>query len=329
MEHRTRVTAGLGCATAVLASGGVLLLLTTIIAVPPLELFAADEQRGVCRLTIKNGTNKLSRRQLRNAEIIATVGRRMNVPTHGWVVALATAYQESRLRNLHHGDRDSLGLFQQRPSQGWGAPEQITDPRYAARQFYTHLLEVEGWQNMPLTLAAQAVQASAFPYAYADHTELARTLVAKVTGTDVSCPVPQTSGRNPDGSWAPEEMLPMGLTPRTKRVMELIERRFDAHEIGGFCEGGCTTGHVPGSDHYDGHAIDVMLTPYTSPAMERKGNRIARFLVANHERLAIKYVIWNDRIWQPEQGWQPYTHPSGNTSDPTLRHLDHVHVSVY
>ncbi len=91
----------------------------------------------------------------------------MNVPARGWTVALATALQESTLRNLNHGDRDSLGLFQQRPSMGWGTPAQVRDPAYAARKFFEGLLAVEGWAGLPVTVAAQRVQRSAFPAAYA------------------------------------------------------------------------------------------------------------------------------------------------------------------
>lgn len=82
------------------------------------------------------------------------------------VIALATAIQESSLYNLDHGDRDSLGLFQQRPSQGWGTPTQIMNPAYAAQQFYRHLQRVPNWWSIPPWQAAQAVQRSALPAAY-------------------------------------------------------------------------------------------------------------------------------------------------------------------
>jgi hypothetical protein len=105
--------------------------------------------------------------QVGNAAAIIAVGARMGVPARGWVITVATAIQESSLINLadlgNGSDHDSLGLFQQRPSQGWGSPAQITDPVYASTQFYQHLLAVPGWQTMPLAQAAQAVQGSAFP----------------------------------------------------------------------------------------------------------------------------------------------------------------------
>jgi cell wall-associated NlpC family hydrolase len=86
--------------------------------------------------------------QIANAATIVAVGKQMNVPEQGWVVATAAATQESGLNNLNHGDRDSLGLFQERPSQGWGSPAQIMDTTYSATQFCQHLLGVAGWQQM-------------------------------------------------------------------------------------------------------------------------------------------------------------------------------------
>lgn len=113
-----------------------------------------------------------------NAAVIVAIGRELGVPDYGIVIALATAAQESTLRNLDWGDRDSVGLFQQRPSQGWGSIEQLTDPAYASRLFYggpanpnagrtRGLLDISGWQDLALTVAAQRVQISAYPDAYA------------------------------------------------------------------------------------------------------------------------------------------------------------------
>jgi cell wall-associated NlpC family hydrolase len=129
--------------------------------------------------------------QLTNAAIIVAVGKHLGVPEQGMVIAIATAMQESTLRNLNHGDRDSLGLFQQRPSQGWGTPEQLTDPTYAATQFYEHLLQVPGWQQMTLNDAAQTVQRSGAPNAYGEHEPAARAVVTAVRGA-VCVPVEGT-----------------------------------------------------------------------------------------------------------------------------------------
>ena len=115
--------------------------------------------------------------QLANASTIIGVGRGMQVPVRGVVVALATAMQESTLRNLSYGDRDSVGLFQQRPSSGWGSVAELTTPEVAARKFYAALLQVPGWSALPVTEAAQRVQRSAFPLAYAKWEALATAIV--------------------------------------------------------------------------------------------------------------------------------------------------------
>jgi cell wall-associated NlpC family hydrolase len=133
--------------------------------------------------------------QADNARLIVAVGQQRGVPERGLLVALMTAMQESTLKNLDYGDRDSLGLFQQRPSTGWGTPGQVTDPAYAAAAFYggpasptpnPGLLDIGGWEQMALTEAAQAVQRSAFPDAYAKWESSARGWLADILGGEVS-----------------------------------------------------------------------------------------------------------------------------------------------
>jgi hypothetical protein len=124
----------------------------------------------------------LSFDQAQNAAIIAAVAYRDQMPDHAVTVALAVSMEEAGLQNLPYGDRDSLGLFQQRPSQGWGTPAQLLDPQYAASAFYGRLAEVQGWQAMPVTEAAQAVQLSADPGAYAAWEDEARALAVALTG---------------------------------------------------------------------------------------------------------------------------------------------------
>jgi hypothetical protein len=106
----------------------------------------------------------------------------MNLPPRAAVIAVATAQQESELINMRGGDRDSVGLFQQRPSMGWGSYTEVHDPTYAARQFYRALIAIPGWQHLPLTVAAQRVQSSAFGWAYARWEATAAQLVSRVTG---------------------------------------------------------------------------------------------------------------------------------------------------
>ena len=136
--------------------------------------------------------------QLADAATVAAVGIRQGVPEHGIMIALAAAWQESKLRNLPEGDRDSLGLFQQRPSQGWGTADQIADPRYAAHAFYHALLKIKGWQTMRVTDAAQAVQRSGHPEAYEKWQdkaeELTQALIGTTTGT-VTCTISKEPSR--------------------------------------------------------------------------------------------------------------------------------------
>ena len=133
---------------------------------------------GVAPASETASSGSLSDDMRSNAAVIVQVGRELGVSDYGIVIALATAMQESSLRNLDWGDRDSVGLFQQRPSSGWGSVEQLTTPSHAARLFYggpsnpnsgytRGLLDIAGWESLPLTVAAQAVQISAYPDAYA------------------------------------------------------------------------------------------------------------------------------------------------------------------
>ena len=137
-----------------------------------------------CRFTgaTANDVYTLSPDQVDNAATIAAVGLKLGLPDHAVTVALATALQESKLMNLSSGDRDSAGLFQQRPSQGWGTFAQITDPVYASTAFYQKLEQQDGWQTMTVTQAAQSVQHSAAPDAYADWENEARAMSGALTG---------------------------------------------------------------------------------------------------------------------------------------------------
>jgi len=130
----------------------------------------------------RTGAFGLDLEQAGNATTIAGVGKRLDMPDHAVSIALATAMLESNLHNLTHGDRDSLGLFQQRPSQGWGTPAQILTPHRAAAAFYFRLARVPGWQVIPVTDAAQRVQRSALPHGYAHYEPKARALAEALTG---------------------------------------------------------------------------------------------------------------------------------------------------
>ncbi|GAB3979149.1 hypothetical protein V1634_33780 [Plantactinospora veratri] len=130
----------------------------------------------------KQSRISLSGEQSDNVRAIVKATKKAGLDERAAVIAVGTSLQESKLENLGHlGDRndhDSLGLFQQRPSSGWGSPEQITDPEYSTIAFLKGLKQVDGWQNLPLTVAAQKVQVSAYPDAYAQWEDQAADLVA-------------------------------------------------------------------------------------------------------------------------------------------------------
>src|SRR3954465_13514219 len=146
----------------------------------------------------------LSPDQAEDASTIAAVAKRMQVPHPAVTVALATALQESKLHNYPFGDRDSLGLFQQRPSQGWGSPAQLLTPSFAAEAFYRHLAKVDGWQNLPVAQAAQSVQHSFDGSGYQVWVEEARAIARALTGETTG----QFSCRfaNPGGRPAPARL---------------------------------------------------------------------------------------------------------------------------
>jgi hypothetical protein len=190
-----RAGAGVGAVAAVLAVG--------VAATAGVVWVLSSRDDGVtprCAATLDGTSWYFSPVQAENAALVAGVAVRRGLPARAATIALATALQESRLVNVEHGDRDSLGLFQQRPSQGWGTPEQIMDPVYSTGAFYDGLVEVEGYEDMEITVAAQAVQRSGFPDAYAQHETRARAWASGLTGhspATVSCELPPVGDDGP------------------------------------------------------------------------------------------------------------------------------------
>ena len=127
-----------------------------------------------------------------------------------------------------------------------------------------------------------------------------------------------------------QEELPSGLTPRAAELSEAVQETFGDLPMGGYAPGGVSTGHIPGSAHYDGRAVDIFFRP-VSEENRRRGWVLANWLVAHADRLDVATVIFDDRIWTARrsvQGWRDYTHPGGDTASDVLRHRDHVHVDV-
>ena len=137
-----------------------------------------------CTVTAGGEAYTQSAEQANYAALVSAVAAKRGLSTFGSTVGIATAMQESGLRNLDYGDRDSLGLFQQRTSQGWGSEDEILDPYFAARNFYKHLAKVDGWEGMRVTDAAQAVQRSGFPEAYEKHAPEAAAWAAAFRGDE-------------------------------------------------------------------------------------------------------------------------------------------------
>ncbi len=211
--------------------------------------------------------------QARWTSLMAAIAQRRGLPPRATTIAIATAFQESKIHNIDYGDRDSLGLFQQRPSQGWGTREQVLDPVHAIGRFYDGLVKVKGYTSMPITQAAQRVQRSAYPGAYAQHEDYARALASSLRGYSpaaFTCRVNATGGGRPDAI-ADDVVAAFGGIP-----IEVGER----------------TVRIPLS----GRAPDV----------EARGWGLAHFVVANASRLKISSVTFDGHVWTSEaspEGW--------------------------
>ena len=259
---------------------------------------------------------------------------------HAAVVALATARQESGIRNLDYGDRDSLGAFQQRPSQGWGTPEQVRNVGYATTSFLKRLVQAPGWEKMRVTDAAATVQRPAVSYEglYEQWAPLATALTERLWATGnlsgESAPaglftphagcVGTGGGSVPANCSARGGAAEAGLTPDALRVLRCALTVFGPHVVGG-------VGERPNpTDHTTGRAVDFMIAGWDTPAGNAEGWEIALWAQDNAKQLGVTYVIFDAKIWSPDRNaeeWRPYTHPTAS-SNPTLDHLDHVHISV-
>lgn len=189
-----------------------------------LTTFDGGLRSGRCTARGLNTSHTYNADQTLNAATITAVAVDRGMPPRAASIALATAYQESKLENITYGDRDSVGLFQQRPSQGWGSKEQILDPVYAANKFYDTLETIPGYDSMDITVAAQKVQRSGYPDAYADHEIEGRLFASALTGQsdgELECDLTKAGG--PGNA----EKLRSGLTqgyPRKTESGELAMR---------------------------------------------------------------------------------------------------------
>jgi hypothetical protein len=245
--------------------------------------------RAHCTATALGRSTEVSPEQAGNAAIIAAVAVHRNLPGRAATIGIATAMQESKLVNLSGGDRDSLGLFQQRPSQGWGTPQQIRDPVYATNAFYDVLVKVEGYQNLPITKAAQTVQRSAFPSAYAEHEPEARILASALTGyspAGLSCILPGVS------SVAPQAANAGGLTPRAQAVVRAASSE---------------TGRAGGAEPGSPAAVRFLLPGRTATT---DAWALAQWAVARAQALDVVSVETDGKRWErdrPDRTWSAAT----------------------
>jgi hypothetical protein len=199
-------------------------LLVGAVAVVVHVLGRSDGSRSVaesCDVEVGGTRWLLSPVQGDNAALLTAVSVRRGLPARAATIAIATALQESKLVNLSYGDRDSMGLFQQRPSQGWGTAEQIMDPVYSAGRFYDGLVAVAGYQDLPITDAAQKVQRSAFPEAYAQHEARARAWASALTGWSpgaLTCTLHAPSGAGSSDVFTARADRDFGALPVTVAV---------------------------------------------------------------------------------------------------------------
>jgi hypothetical protein len=245
-------------------------LIAVLVAVVGLALQQQDQGGAPAPLTshcaIPGSDLALTTEQTANAASIAAVARSRGLPPRATVIALATAQQESRLRNLDYGDRDSLGLFQQRPSQGWGTPEQVRDPVYAAGKFFDGLVEVPGWETGDLTTVADTVQRSAFPLAYRQWTDMATILAGALVSDS---PGALTCAFEPTADTAP-------VVERAPVVAEAVRR-----------EAGAPTVDADG-------VISVAGAGWPD----------ATWAVAHAERFQLTQVALDGWRWTPADGWE-------------------------
>lgn len=294
---------------------------------------------------------------INNGKAVIAAGLQMQIPEKGIIVALATALQESGMRNLANPnvpeslripneglghDHASVGIFQQQP--WWGSIRELMTPRIAATKFYAALLKVGGWERMAPTVAAQAVQRSAFPDAYADDVPTATLFYRQHVKEVVAAFGPSASAPTEMDTSDADEMceaaqprakksvytlskLPKGKADesRLQRYTILTNRAVSAafpqiKEIGGYRPDALKW-------HPQGLALDIMVSSAylpLSPQGIALGNGIRDFLLRNAKALGIDHVIWRQRMYYPSGNSEAMEDRGGLTAN----HFDHVHVAT-
>ncbi|MCW2784954.1 MAG: hypothetical protein JWP74_1471 [Marmoricola sp.] len=241
-----------------------------------------------CHAKVAGRTVDLDPGQGQIAALIAAIGVERGLPARAVSIALATAYQESKINNLTGGDRDSIGIFQQRPSQGWGTPAQISNPYYSINKFYEALEQIDGYQTMRITEAAQRVQRSGYPEAYQAHAPDARALASALTGFSpggtFTCVVKQPSGKG-----------------TASGISSALAKAFGPLDI-----------------TRTGSRQDLSVAVSADQDGNRRGWAVAQFLVAYAGPLKAVTVSFDGKTWHTgrasEKGWKTSNAPSGEVT---------------
>lgn len=250
------------------------LVVLAMVLVTAVVVDRKPERGEFCTVSVGDTSTQIDLEQGQWSALIAALARRRDLPPRAASIALATAFQESKIHNIDYGDRDSVGLFQQRPSQGWGEAEQIMDPHFAIERFYDALEDIGDYQSMAITDAAQRVQRSAYPGAYAAHEDYARALASALSGYSRAAFSCQFDPGEPGSS---------------RQVAKDINKAF----------GGSATS-------IDENAVRYRLEANGSDRSIR-GWAVAQYSVANAKRLAIRRVMFDGQSWSAADspdGWQ-------------------------
>jgi hypothetical protein len=247
-----------------------------VVALDRLDGDDVGDQR--CTAVLDGTPWHLSPTQSDNAALVVAAAVRRGMPARAATIGIATALQESKLVNIDYGDRDSVGLFQQRPSQGWGTVEQIMDPVYATGQFYDVLAGVDGYEALEITDAAQRVQRSGFPDAYAQHEVRARAWASALTGYSPAVVTCTLADADAAGS--------------ADSLLDRAARDF---------------GELPGVVGKDGSVtLDATALPAGAAEPERLAWAVAQWSVAVADPEAVTAVTVADRTWtRGADGWAP------------------------
>lgn len=246
-----------------------------------LQRYGSPAHDGTCTASGLGTSHRYSTQRAANAALISAIAVDRDLPPRAASIALATAYQESQLINIDYGDRDSLGLFQQRPSQGWGSEEEIMDPIYSTNTFYDALITIEGYESGDINDVAQAVQRSGFPEAYRDHETEGRLYASALTGMSGANLVCRLGAV---GSASSPETVRMELErqfPRLTGAGRLTTQLAAAHD---------SAPQLPA----DAGATALVIDPHGEESL---GWAVANWAVARAAEDGVVQVSYRGRVW--------------------------------